>query len=251
MVCPGSGIHRVVGFYAVPHGITGKILGFRLRSGIFCRFHHPICLFASLLERLGGRLPCPVLLFCLPLLSQFLFRRQGSFRNHFLLPQGLSYRVRHEIAERNGICKTDVHFGGMDIHVHPPGIHGNMQHTEGKFMLHQVFLIALFQAPADYLAADKPAVEKVNLKIPVGTHLYRLSQISVYADSTLFRAHRHQFVCHIPSVNPVDDFLQVAAAGSMKTHLSAHHQLKRDVRPGQGQMFHQVHNIAAFRGRLF
>ena len=52
-----------------------------------------------------------------------------------------------------------------------------MQHGQDEIMLHQILLVAFLDSLGDHTAADKTTVDKIDLKIAVGTHQYRFAQI--------------------------------------------------------------------------
>ena len=126
----------------------------------------------------------------------------------------------------------------MHVYIHFIGIHGNVEHTQRKFVLHQILFISFLHGPGHHITPDKPAVDKINLKIAVGTHQKRLSQIAFYMDPALFGLNRHQRRRHITTVNTIYYLFQISVSGGVKFHLIPGQQLKRNIRSGKRQMLH-------------
>ena len=118
-------------------------------------------------------------------------------------------------------------------------------------MLHQILLITFFNGFGDHTAADKAAVDKIDLKIAVGTYQYRFAQIPLYLYAVLFNLDRYQLCGDLSAVDPVDDFPQVTVSRGMESGLIPQYEFERDIRSGQCQMFHQIRDITPLRGRLF
>ena len=118
-------------------------------------------------------------------------------------------------------------------------------------MLHQILLITFFNGFGDHTAADKTTVDKIDLKIAVGTHQYRFAQIPLNLNTVFFHLDRYQLRGDLSAVDPVDDFPQVTVSGGMESGLIPQYEFERDIRSGQCQMFHQIRNITTLRGRLF
>ena len=117
-------------------------------------------------------------------------------------------------------------------------------------MLHQILLVALLDRARHDIAPYKSSVNKINFKVAVGAHLYRLPKVSVDPDAVLLRLDRHKLVCDVPSVDAVDDLPEIAVAGRMELHLASEDQLKGNIRSGECKMLHQIRDIASLRGRL-
>ncbi len=167
--------------HSLPHRILGELLSLCLRSVISDLLHHLIGLAALVFKGLRRGLLLQLFLFFLSGFPKLTLRGQQGFRNHLPALQRTPHRLCQEIAEADGIREPHVHFRGMHVHVHLPGIHRDMQHTERELVLHQVFLIPLLDGPCHHIAADEPAIDEINLEIPVRAHLHRLAQIPLYA----------------------------------------------------------------------
>ena len=126
-----------------------------------------------------------------------------------------------------------------------------MEQGKRKFMLHQIGLIARFQPFGKQRAPDISAIYEEEFKVPIGTHGGWTSQKAFHHRLLPFRPERNQFPGQLPSIEPVNDLLQISIAGGVKFHVSVHHELKRHIRSGKSHMFHQIRHIASFRGGRF
>ena len=118
-------------------------------------------------------------------------------------------------------------------------------------MLHQILFITFFNGFGNHTTADKTTVDKIDLKIAVGTHQYRFAQIPLYLNAVFFHLDRYQLCGDLSAVDPVDDFPQITVSGGMESGLIPQYEFERDIRSGQCQMFHQICDITTLRGRLF
>ena len=143
------------------------------------------------------------------------------------------------------------HFGRMNIHVNPFRIHIDVQQRKRELVLHQISLVACLQSLGKQRALNVSSIHKEKFKIPVGADYGRASQEAFHFYSLLFYGKRNQFLYNLPSVNAVDNFLQISVSGGMEPDLPVHHELKSHIGPGKRHMLHQIRYIAALRGRGF
>ncbi len=94
----------------------------------------------------------------------------------------------------------------MYIDIHLSGVHGDVEYTQGKLMLHQIFFVSVFHSPGNDIAADKSPVDKIYLKITVGPHLDRLAQIPFQANPLPLCADGHKGTGHLPPVDTINYF---------------------------------------------
>ena len=131
--------------YPVPHRSMGKFLPFRPLCRIFCLFHQPIGISPLLFKGFRHRLFFPLHFFLTALFPQLRLPSQRSLRDHLPALQCLPDRLCQISAKLHGLAESHIHFCGMHIHVHLCCIHLNVQHAEGKFVLHQILFIPCLQ----------------------------------------------------------------------------------------------------------
>ena len=102
---------------------------------------------------------------------------------------------------------SNLHFGGVHIDVNLLRINLKMKHCKGKFMLHQIIAISLFQGFAYGIVFYEPSVYKVDLKVPVGTIALRFPDITRDLKAAALRMEGKRRLRHLSAVNTVDDLL--------------------------------------------
>ena len=100
------------------------------------------------------------------------------------------------------------HFRRMNIDIDPFGIDRKMQYAKREFMLHQIFLIAIFQRLTEQIAFNESAVDIKKLIISVRTVDDRPAEESI--DRKIFFLYMDLIYgsCNIFAVNAVNNLLK-------------------------------------------
>ena len=163
---------------------------------------------------------------------------QADFRNHLPAVKRIVDSLSYRLIESRAVGDPHFHLGGMDVDVDPLRIDLEMEHTERKFMLHQIFSIAFLHRFADQAALDISAVDIENLIIAVGAVDHRLSEKTADGYAFPLPGKRQKLSRDIPAVNAVDDLPQLLIARGVEPGLSVHDELKGNLRMGKRQMLH-------------
>ena len=140
--------------------------------------------------------------------------------------------------------ETHLHFLGMNINVHPMGIHLNHQYNKGKFVYHGMPLIALFDGFGDNTVPEIPAIDKIMFVITVTSGNHRLTHKAPHPDSIFLPVCLQQVHSHIPAEYMIDGILDVAITGCGHLILVVADKLKGNIRAAQGQPLHKGLHIA-------
>ena len=134
----------------------------------------------------------------------------------------------------------DLHFGGMHIHINLFWIYGNVQHGKRKLMLHHILSVAFFQCLGQQIIPYKSSIHKEQLIGSAGTVDLRLSNVAADMAEISFFFKRDHTICHFPSIDPVDHFLQIPVSGSMESDSTAIYKFKGNIRSGHRNVLHQI-----------
>ena len=136
----------------------------------------------------------------------------------------------------------------MNVHIDILRLHREVQQRERVFMLHHIALVPILDRFGDESAPDIAPVDKIILKIPVSPGDHRLSDKSRHLDIALLGVYGQKIGCDLPPVDRVDDVLQVVVSRGVETALVVHDEPDRDLRVGQGDLFHEIRHMSALRG---
>ena len=132
----------------------------------------------------------------------------------------------------------------MHIDIHLFRIDLNLQYRKRITVTHHKRLVSILDRPGDDRALHITSIDKVILVISVSPGNHRLSDKAANPDIPIIRLRCHQICRDIPSVNAVNNILQITVAGRVQLRIPIADEFKRDIRMRQRHAFQQIAHIA-------
>ena len=132
----------------------------------------------------------------------------------------------------------------MHIDIHLFRIDLNLQYRKRITVAHHKRFVSILDCPGNDRALHITPIDKIILVIPVSPGNHRLSDKAANPDISIIRLRCHQICSDIPSVNAVNNILQITVAGRVQLRIPIADEFKRDVRMRQRHAFQQIAHIA-------
>ena len=153
------------------------------------------------------------------------------------------YRMVHHLIHLLPVGKTQFHLCRMDINIQDSPINCKLQRCKRIFMLHHKCLIAVLNCLGDNTAFDITPIDKIILIISVSPGDDRFSDKSINRNILILHMDFYQIGRNIPSVNTIDNVLQVRIPRRMQLRLIVIYKFKCNLRMGQRHTLHQIADV--------
>ena len=94
--------------------------------------------------------------------------------------------IPHDLKDPFSVLKTQLHFGGMNVHIQKLWFNLQLQHGKRVLMLHHKRLVSLLDRLINDAAFHIPSINKINFKIAVIAGNHRLACESFHRNVILF-----------------------------------------------------------------
>ena len=163
--------------------------------------------------------------------------------------QGLGDSLIDRPIHQLSVREPQLHLSWMDVHIQCLLIDLKMQHHERILVLHHKWPVGLLDRLCHDIALDVASVDEIVLHVPVAPGDHRLPDRPGDPHIAGRRIYRKEVGGDLPSEHCVDHILDTAVAGGAELVLVILDKSDGDIRPGQGDLLHQLRHVRALCGR--